>query len=278
MGKAKKRIARFLPLIILLQLCCQTYGEQLILEDEDVFKFASELFQNGEYYRAVSEYKRLEYYFPQSHLTRRSTLQIGKSYMAGNRLEEAINFWNRRLIGLNSDSENYFELQTLLGISLLDLDKSKTFSLREKNIENAFSHFAEVKGDRLENRIIQDFSEAWMTKLPSPTKSPALAGMMSAVVPGSGSVYCGRYMEGIYGFFITGLFYIATMDALKKENDGLGLVLGFFTVSFYGGNIYTGVNSAYKLNDKVEADALLRLRKKHGIWYIPETKNSKGRF
>ncbi|MBU3917787.1 outer membrane protein assembly factor BamD [bacterium] len=279
MGNARGRITRFLLLIFIpLLLCPSIHGEQLLLKDEDVYRFASELFQNGEYYRAVSEYKRLEFYFPNSPLTNNAFLQIGKSYMAGNRTSEAINFWLFKLRYLDSSSENYFQVKTLLGISLLDLGNEKTFSLRRKNIENAFSHFAEVEGDQYENRVIQDFTEEWMSRSPPPTKSPAMAGVMSAVVPGSGSVYCGRYMEGIYGFFITGLFYLATMDALKNENEGLGLVLGFFTVSFYGGNIYTGVNSAYKLNDKMEADELLRLRKKHGIWYIPEAKNKKGRF
>ncbi len=279
MGNAKKCIRQFLLLIFIpLLLSCNTFGEQLLLNDEDVYRFASELFQNGEYYRAVSEYKRLEYYFPNSRLTAKSTLQIGRSYMAGNRLSDAINFWKFKLKDLGSSSENYFQSKTLLGISLLDLDNAKTFSLRRNNIEIAFGHFSEVKGDQYENRIIQDFTEEWMSRSPPSTKSPALAGVMSAVVPGSGSAYCGRYMEGIYGFFITGLFYVATMDALRDENEGLGFVLGFFTISFYGGNIYTGVNSAYKLNDKMEADELLRLRKKHGIWYIPETKNNKGRF
>ncbi len=279
MGNAKIRIAQFLLLIFIpLLLCCNTYGEQLLLKDEDVFRFASELFLNGEYYRAVSEYKRLEHYFPNSRLTNNSTLQIGRSYMAGNRLLEAIDYWNIQLKGIDSNADTYFQLKTLLGISLLDLEKTKTFSLRQKNIDAAFDYFADVKGDRYENRLIHDFSEEWKSRLPPQEKSPALAGVMSAVVPGSGSVYCGRYMEGVYGFFITGLFYLATMDALENEDKGLGLVLGFFSISFYGGNIYTGVNSAYKLNDKMKADELLRLRKKHGIWYIPETKNNKGRF
>ena len=251
---------------------------ELRLNDQQLIDFADYLYHNQEYYRAISEYKRHQHFFPESPLSRKASLQIGRSYMAGGDHQAAIQYWQLRLEKQDADEISFNQIRMLLGISLLDLDKDLPFRLRQENIDKAFQQFSKVKESGAESKFINDFQSDWKTRPPSKYKSPWLAGTMSAAIPGSGSFYSGRYIEGTYAFFLTFLFGLAAHDAVQNDQPELATVFGFFTLTFYGGSIYTAVNSVHKTNDKMDADELFRLRKKHGIWLIPETIDKTGRF
>lgn len=253
-------------------------GATLEIKDKDLFKFAQFLYKNGEYYRAISEYERLSYFFLESEFTEQSKLQIGRAYMAGGRLNEALNYWNKLETEKALLSETKTKLKILSGITWLDLDRVLTFRLRKVNIQRGFKEFSKVKGNNKDVSLIQNFISDWKTRSQPEYKSPLLAGTLSAVLPGGGSYYTGRYVEGTYALFITGLFYLAAMDSFRNHNEAPGYLFSFFALTFHGGSIYTAMNGAHKLNDKMDSDALFNLRKKYGIWYIPETMQSKGRF
>ncbi|MCP4296196.1 MAG: hypothetical protein GY786_11360 [Proteobacteria bacterium] len=251
--------------------------EVLTLRDEDILAFADHLYRNGEYYRSISEYQRLIHYFPESESVAKANLQIGRAYMAGGKLKEAIRHWDLEL-EKRSQKRNFFTINSLAGISWLDLNRAKTLTLRLDNLKNAKKYFNRVKGEIPPLTNVQKFLDDWKKQPQLKDKSPWVAGALSAVLPGSGSFYTGRFVEGSYAFLITGLFFLATKDAISEGQNEIGLLLGFFTITFYGGNIYTAVNSAYKFNDYQDADQLRRLRKRWGIWFIPQTHSNQGQF
>jgi hypothetical protein len=174
--------------------------------------------------------------------------------------------------------EDFQRIRILLGISLLDLNQTEPYRFREKNIKQAFDILNGLDSGQPETNPFIDFTREWQNREIVDKRSPWLAGGLSAVVPGAGSFYTGRYLEGTYAFFLTGLFYLATRDAVNHNSNELGILFGFLTVSFYGGGIYTAINGVHKLNDKLEAEELLRIREKYGVWFIPETENHPGRF
>ncbi len=279
MKKARNcEVSLLLLVFVMLLFETNVLADDLFLNDKEQYQFAIHLYRMGEYYRAISEFQRLSYFFPDSSLVEKSKLQIGRAYMAGNRIDDAISYWQLRLNKVDPMDETYNIMKILLGISLLDKNRADVFRLREENIEAAFDHFADIKHNTVETQSIGEFVADWRSRTPPPQKSPWLAGTLSAVVPGAGSYYLGRYMEGTYAFFITGLFYIAAMDAIRNEQNEAAVFFGFFSIAFYGGNIYTSINSAHKLNDKATADDLFRMRSKHGIWFIPESHHHKGRY
>jgi hypothetical protein len=94
---------------------------------------------------------------------------------------------------------------------------------------------------------------------PAPWKSPALAGVLAAVIPGAGHLYCERPGDGALAFVVTGAFAWATVEAFQQDHEGLGIGLGFVTLAFYGGNIFSAVNVAHKYNDREERRLRLRL-------------------
>ncbi len=276
-------ISRFLytsSLSLILLFASPPYlaAKDLILNEDQLYDYAGFLYKSGEYYRAISEYKRLRYFFPDSPLSGQAVLQIGRSYMAGEEVNEAIDYWSPYFGNPDLEKSTFDQMKMLLGISLLDLDKEQPFTLRKDQVKTAFSYFKDLEAENREAGWVTDFSNDWDSRPMIDKKSPWLAGGLSAIIPGAGSFYSGRYIEGTYAFFITGLFIYATMDAQRTEQPGLATLFGFFSLGFYGGSIYAAINGVHKQNDKREADQLARLREKHGIWFIPETFEREGRF
>jgi len=269
---------RTLLLVLFVTVFRTVTGATLEISDRELFQFAQFLYKNGEYYRAISEYERLQFFFPQSEFKNESIIQVGRSYMAGGRLQEAINYWDSLEDDQSTFMENNQQVRILSGITWLDLDRVKTFRFRQSNIQQGLKDFSKIKGDSKNITLIRNFMRDWKERPEPEYKAPILAGTMSAILPGTGSFYTGRYIEGTYALFITSLFYLAAVDSFRNQNEIPGYVFSFFALTFHGGSIYTAMNGAHKLNNKMDSDALFNLRKKHGIWYTPETVHSKGRF
>lgn len=93
-------------------------------------------------------------------------------------------------------------------------------------------------------------------------KSGLTAGLMSAVIPGSGKVYCNRTMDGLYSLIIVGLSVWQAYDGFA--DDGVrstrGWILGALGAGFYGGNIYGSVIAADQHNRSVFRGFLTGLR------------------
>ncbi len=265
------------PFLLVSCLNCDILASDLQLNKDRQFEYATYLYKNGEYYRAITEYKRLIFFSPQGELAETATLQIGRSYLAGSRIDDAIKFWEQQLENRELPGDKLEQMKILLGISLLDLNQTDIFSFRETNITKAMTLFKTLEPTSQNTRLFQTFTTEWQNR-DVDKKSPWLAGTMSAIIPGAGSYYNGRYLEGTYAFFLTALFYLAARDAIGNDQNELGALFGLVTVGFYGGSIYTAINGTYKLNDKRESEELLRIRQKHGIWFIPATDKYPGRF
>jgi hypothetical protein len=267
---------RFLFLVIFCFCWGSTKGsaKSININDLEQYQYATFLYRSGEFYRAITEYKRLIHFFPVSEYTPNAIMQIGRSYMAGGELEMAIGYWEN----LDASVALKENRDVLLGFSYLDKDQLKVYSLREPSIEKGIEQLSQLPTTGAGFPEINNFLNDWQAKPEPDYKIPWLAGSMSAIIPGSGSMYTGRYTEGFYAFFMTALFAIATIEAIHQDEKSLSLVLGSFTIAFYGGNIYTAINSAYKVNDQMDTEYLYDLRQEHGIWFIPETLNRQGTY
>ncbi len=254
------------------------YGDELLINEGDTKRFADFLYRNREYYRAISEYKRLIHFFPNSQHLEYSVFQIGRSYMAGGDWDSAIIYWNQLLNESKSKTGDFSKIHLLLAISHLDKDHLKPFQLREPHIKKALEHLDLVAPSSSYAEQARSFASDWRNRPEPEYKSPWVAGTLSAIIPGSGSYYAERHREGTYAFFITALFYIAALEAYHKEENELALIFGSFTLAFYGGGIYTAVNGVHKLNDRINTDALHDIRKSNGFWFVPETSQRKGKF
>ena len=64
--------------------------DSLVTSEEKQYNFAMNLFNEGEYYRAITEWKRFIYFFPNSEMIDDAALFIGKSYLMGKEYNIAI--------------------------------------------------------------------------------------------------------------------------------------------------------------------------------------------
>ncbi|MBI4379340.1 MAG: outer membrane protein assembly factor BamD [Nitrospinae bacterium] len=81
-----------LILLFLFLLSKETLADTggLGVAEERQYDFAMSLFNEGEYYRAITEWKRFIFYFPKSELIDDAALFIGKSYLMGKEYDTAI--------------------------------------------------------------------------------------------------------------------------------------------------------------------------------------------
>ncbi len=85
-----------------------------------------------------------------------------------------------------------------------------------------------------------------------PSRDVTTGVILSAVLPGAGQAYSGRWGDAAAALVITGgLGTLAVMSYLDKQYVGAG-VLGFLGITFYAGNIYNGGDAAIQYNRRQE--------------------------
>lgn len=92
-----------------------------------------------------------------------------------------------------------------------------------------------------------EIKKAVETILKKEDKSPWMAGA-SALVPGAGFAYCGRYRDALAAFVINAGLIFAAHESFDHGNNVLGGLLCVLESGFYGGNIYGSISSAHKYN------------------------------
>lgn len=78
----------------------------------------------------------------------------------------------------------------------------------------------------------------------SNSKSPVAAGILSAILPGAGRVYAGRWFDGLMGLAMVYLTASSALDASKQNNDFQKSITYSMAVVFYAGEIYGAYRSA----------------------------------
>jgi len=252
---------------------------------ETTLRFANHLYSQEEYYRAIGEYKRYLFLAPEGGEAPFASLRIAECYAHGKRWSEALGALEefmraygssslavqarmlkaRVLIELGKGEEAREELRRLLetqpgeaataeiwyltAISLARESRWLEADEALRQIGSQSGRFVAAQGMR------QVLAEAPAAK----RKDPAVAGLLAAVVPGAGHLYCERPGDGAIAFVFTGAFAWATVEAFQQDHKALGIGLGFIALSFYGGDIFSAVNVAHKYNDREERRLRLRL-------------------
>ena len=80
-----------------------------------------------------------------------------------------------------------------------------------------------------------------------------MAGMLSAILPGSGKAYAGRWKDGVIAFIMTSsTAFISARGFNKNPSSIYPWIMGSFAVAYYSGNIYGSAQAALKYNKKRE--------------------------
>ena len=130
----------------------------------------------------------------------------------------------------------------------------------------------------LANRDVDDDFTSLARQLPSPlsqqaltlggeyrdarAKSPAAAGIMSALLPGAGQIYAGSFEAAAITFALNALFISATVELALDEHYATAAAAGTAASFFYVGGIVNAVDLARRRNavaQKPYADRLEQL-------------------
>jgi len=274
-------------LVLALPTSTKAQGTKFPLDfpAEEVLEFANYLFSQQEYFRAIGEYERFLFLYPDDFRAPNAALRIVQCYYRGKRWQQAVEAadsflsrypmsslkWETRFLKARSYGEmgegakareEYrsiiadrpggpleSEAWYLIGLSYA---KDGRWLEADEALRQVGSGDSLYRSATEVQKIVAEESQA-------KRKDPALAGFLAAILPGSGHFYCERPRDGTIALVFTGAFAFATYEAFKEDHEGVGIALAVVTAAFYGGNIYSAANVAHKYNDREERRQQQRL-------------------
>jgi TM2 domain-containing membrane protein YozV len=100
---------------------------------------------------------------------------------------------------------------------------------------------------------------AFVTEDPRlPSRSPGIAGTMSAILPGSGHFYCGRGSDGFRHLLFNTLMILTTVSFARGGHVPAAVLTGTLAVPFYLGNIRGAASAARRFDRDQRHDLLGR--------------------
>ncbi len=273
-----------LPLILLVS---PLQAQVDYFAPENILRFADHLYQNGEYRLAVGEYQRYAYLVGTSDSL---DYRIAVCWHLGGEIDVAMRQY-RRIIQQYpasplSDRARYQQavILTQQGHHRAAIDFLAEQSQHMKSTEtlwraqwlSGLNHLylrhwqraeAELQGAAMLPLPLELLSQTKQLQIVAAEgrkihyKSPTLAGVLSAVVPGSGKMYAGRWNDGFYSLILVGLFAYQSYDAFHDhgiESTKAWIYSGIGGV-FYLGNIYGSILAVKIYNDRKEQQVLAKL-------------------
>jgi outer membrane protein assembly factor BamD (BamD/ComL family) len=284
-----------LALLALLFLCfCPTPGslraeeKGILLTEEMQLKVADAFMEEREYYRAITEYKKFVILFPASDKADYAFFKEGMAYYHGEEYEasartlaglrekfpesdyapeaqyfQGVGYWKLKhhaeaktaleAVQASYPDSKYAPL-ALLADAMLALDQDNASAGRQ-DLEKLVQAYPDCPASLRAKEVFRllDHYESL------PRKSETLAGIMSAVVPGSGYIYAEHYGDGITAFLINTLAIAGTVTAVYHENYAVAGIVGGIGLPFYLGNIYGSANAAKKWNIAVRNELRNRI-------------------
>ena len=285
---------RLLLLLFCLSSPCAAWSaedEKVMVDSRLQMGLADYFFQEGDYYRAITEYKRFLFFFPQNVRAAEAYWKIARSYFHGKKWDEAISASND-LIKKFPFSPHKAEALLLSGLCFKEkkdysqarffFQKAKAEAadaaladeaqwqiaatyLKEEKWKEASAEYKKIR----ENSKLYPQSDHLAQGLDRiheiPQKSPATAGILAALLPGSGHLYCERYRDAAIAFLLNGAFIWGMVEAFDQKNYVVGGILTFFELGWYSGTIYSAVSSAHKYNQREKQEYLDHLQKGGGF-------------
>ncbi len=288
-----KTFKNALVLLIIIKFCATLSAGSAhclnLASEADIYSFAENLFIGSDYYRAITEYKRLLFYFPNGNFSDDARFKIAKSYQLGGKFEISRDLFSD-LAGqfTGKDLGSLCEFEAVESIFRSSNYESAAISYEKFLEEDRLAKFKDLASYRLglselhmrkPDDAISKFSSvnqgskifALSSEMADKTKefknlsrkSPALAGIMSAIIPGTGQFYNGRIRDGIIALITNGLFIWGSYEAYRRDYYSIGIITSVFALGWYSGNVYGAVNGAHRYNYLKEEAFFSKLNDKY---------------
>lgn len=239
---------------------------------EQQYDHALQLYNAENYFDAITEAKRLIFFDKEKQYSFKSAELIAKSYKQGAKFSDALIWFTKAEMNapdkeslisakLEKIKVNILRRTTRQSIALLD---SLGKILPDTNVINYWKGWSYAFNDEW-NTAAEYFGRSNFgseLKLLSDKTfrdkyNPALAKIMSYIVPGSGQFYTGHYLSGLLSLCWNVLWGYTAVTAFNADRvfDGL-MVTNFLWLRFYTGNTYNAEQFAIEENQKISNKAL----------------------
>jgi|GEM_PF-837376 len=253
--------------------------------------FADYLFNTGEYYRAITEYRRVLYDYPDSTQKLSLLRNIGRCYLQGQDYEGYIRFFklNNQLFKTNSEipaemelylSQSYYHLKNYRqAISVLEWSRIQAtdsiFNARQLCLGVAYArlfdwHTSIKKMEFIQPKsplkvTAQRLSLSWQNYPKLPYRNPMWAATFSAIIPGAGYLYADQRRTAVTALLVNGFLAWAIRDAIHEKQYGLTAAAIFFGVGWYVGNIKGSLEAAKNFNSYIRHQFINKLLEKEQL-------------
>ena len=255
-------------------------------DPEQVYGFGLHLFRLGDYYRAVTELKRFTLLFPRHQQHDAAQVLIGLALQSDAAYDEAMAHF-QWLSQFNGETHT----AQVASFKLAEIPFSQgEYRLAARNWQRFLNDAPQAPlarraayllglswwlegqhteasgawsllpdGDPLSDRASALRAEARQLA-PPVRKSPAVAGVLSGVLPGAGHLYIGEPLQALTAFLLNGLFLAGAVYAVHEGLEGTAAILVFFETGWYLGTINSARAGAREFNRRqrhAAADHLL---------------------
>ncbi len=253
---------------------------------QNIKKFADYLFCEGDYIRAVEQYTTVKNIFHSDTINLKIMLSYSKLNLHNQVFESYINeiFFEyeedaQKLYLKNSFLVDSSVFHANLSNNLFPFDMDRAVSnyfLKLSSVYFIETRSKEIKKeellkpfDMLQRREVEPFIDLSVNP---DYKSPALAGILSAVIPGSGKMYVGEWGDGITSLLLTGLFAFLAYDNFKADHSTKAWIFTGLGAFFYAGNIYGSVAAAQIFNARIDFEFSngLKLFLEQNNYFLPD--------
>lgn len=238
-------------------------------------EFTRSLIHDAEYFRAVGEARRYLSFFEPCGRLDEARLYVGVAYQRAEQWDKAAEVFRSLADSATGPTAAIAHLalaDTLFRQGRYELAANEYGSFAAKVTDPAYAGYARYRegfsyflGRRRDDagrafRLVADdapekgraerMERSLALEDDLPYRSPVLAGVMSAVLPGAGQVYTGRWVDGVISLIVNAGFGFGAYEAYRNDLPVVATMVALFEVGWYTGNIFSSVNYAYRFNER----------------------------
>ena len=254
-------------------------------DPEQVYGFGLHLFRLGDYYRAVTELKRFTLLFPLHRQHDAAQVLLGLALQSDAAYDDAMAHFQWL-----SEFNGQTQAAQVASFKLGEIPFSQgQYRLSARNWQRFLNDAPQGPLARRAAYLLglswwldgqqTEASGAW-TLLPNGDplsvrastlraetrhlappvhKSPAVAGVLSGVLPGAGHLYIGKPLQALTALLLNGLFLAGAVYAVHEGLEGTAAILLFFETGWYLGTINSARAGARDFNRRKRQAAADRL-------------------
>ena len=284
------RLVRFLPIFFLTFILIHFHRgfaqDSSLYKPEAILEFADHLYQESDYFRAITEYERFLFMEPGYPYADTIRYRIGlchqkrKRYALSNEIFEKLihkypssDFLEaaRYQIGLNYyfddnydnsidhllNNRSFIQSDFIVSKWHYLLGWNYLYRLQWGKAETEFDTISRQFPARRWAAIAGQIREHAHQGYSLPARNPWLAGFLSTIIPGAGKMYADRFGDGLYSLIVIGTTSAVAFYSYQHDYQSRAWGFGAFAVALHVGNIYGSIVQA-KLYNIEKQEALLQ--------------------